>query len=133
MSEFYIGCRLSEIEAVYPNDGGNKGEYPTRIRFKSGNTLTVSDGYHEAMRRIEFLLAQNENAKRDAEAELIRFRHQKSELEAEIASLATTADALRADLPEDIVTIAKWLAQPGRPYMRLDERQALARLMAVTP
>lgn len=54
MSKFYIGCRVDEIEAIWPTKGDT--EYKTNVRFKSGNSMTVSPEWREVVRAVEKLL-----------------------------------------------------------------------------
>lgn len=130
MKEFFIGCRISEIENISPSADET---YPTLIRFKSGSSAVITGKWSENVKKLESILAGNAEESKYLEARLDSLRAEVRTQERRLKEIDATVAAHRPKLEadEDLTKVAVWLSQTSRAYMRADERAALARLIGV--
>lgn len=130
MKEFFIGCRISEIENISPSTDET---YPTLIRFKSGSSVCVTGKWNENVKKLESILESNAEESKYLEARLDSLRAEVRTQERRLKEIDATVAAHRPklDADEDLTKVAAWLSQTSRAYMRADEKAALARLIGM--
>lgn len=110
MSHLYIGCRVEDVESIFPNN--NDSKYPTTVRFRSGRSVSVSTSYEATCAAVESRLAMIEESRKPQPHSLADFEERKWQLLSLIAELNREKEDLEA-------SVASCLAASGKPMSAL--------------
>lgn len=132
MAEFYVGCRISEIEMIGPAPEKSDPKFPCRIIFKSGRSITVSTEWRDAVREVEAILSASRNsAAQEVERNQFRLetlKRQIGEAEAELEDLQSQKyELMSTDAPVAQQAGLMWKAyrKGSRPYLVGAEKEIL--------
>lgn len=136
MKFFHVGIRVDEIVSIFPNKGEDAKEYKTKYYLRNGSSVSTTGTWEENTAKVERMLTNLESDReRFTDASV-----QAQLLQGEIANLEIKKKALQEAVqeavnsvfgptPTDAQILAAWLIE-GRPYMRIDEKEALRRSLS---